>query len=154
MPLTMNRMVARVALVGVVLAAALVAPVADAKEIKGNNFLLVATTGACKKGEECTLTLRLEAQGAYHINDSYPYKFTPAKKDDKPLSENVEFVKENFSKAAGDFKKDAEKVGTLTVKFKPTAAKGKIVGTYKMSVCSEQNCQLEQQEIQLDVDAK
>jgi hypothetical protein len=150
MPLSMNRLVAVLTLA----AAALSAPALDAKEIKGNNFVLQATTGACKKGEECTLTLRLEAQGAYHINDSYPYKFTPAKKDDKALSENVEFVKDTFTKAAGDFKKDAEKVGTMTVRFKPAAAKGKIVGTYKMSVCSEQNCQLEQQEITLDVDAK
>ena len=133
---------------------ALVATVAEAKEIKGNNFLLTTTTGQCKKGEECTLTLRLEAQGSYHINDSYPYKFTPTKKDDKPVSENVEFVKENFSKSAGDFTKDAEKVGTMTVRFKPTAAKGKVVGTYKMSVCSEQNCQLEVQEIVVDIDAK
>jgi hypothetical protein len=133
---------------------ALAATVAEAKEIKGNNFVLTTSTSPCKKGEECTLTLRLEAQGSYHINDSYPYKFTPGKKDDKALSENVEYVKENFSKSAGDFKKDAEKVGTMTVRFKPTAAKGKIVGTYKMSVCSEQNCQLEQQEIAVDIDAK
>ena len=136
------------------LTAVLAASVADAKEFKGNNFLLQATAASCKKGEECTLSLRLEAQGAYHINDSYPYKFTPGKKDDRPLSENVEFTKETFSKSGGDFKKDAEKVATMTVKFKPTGAKGKIVGTYKMSVCSEQNCQLEQQEITLDIDAK
>ena len=63
-------------------------------------------------------------------------------------------MKDTFSKAGGDFKKDGEKTGTMTVKFKPTAAKGKIVGTYKMSVCSEQNCQLEQQEVAVDVDAK
>lgn len=145
---------ARLAAVLPFAAALLVAPETDAKEIKGNNFVLTAATASCKKGEECALTLRLEAQGAYHINESYPYKFTPGKKDDKALSENVEFVKENFSKAGGDFKKEGEKVATLTVRFKPTAAKGKIVGTYKMSVCSEQNCQLEQQEIALDVDAK
>ncbi len=150
MPHKMNRLASAVVLAAFVLAPALV----GAKEIKGNNFVLQATTGACKKGEECTLTLRLEAQGAYHINDSYPYKFTPGKKDDKSLSENVEYVKENFSKSGGDFKKDAEKVATMTVKFKPTATKAKIVGTYKMSVCSEQNCQLEQQEIQLEVEAK
>ncbi len=146
----MNRIVALAGLAAAVLSA----PVADAKDFKGNNFVLQATTGACKKGEECVLTLRLEAQGAYHINDTYPYKFTPAKKDDKPLSENVEFVKDSFTKVAGDFTKDTEKVGTMTIRFKPTAAKGKIIGIYKMSVCSEQNCQLEQQEIQLDVDAK
>jgi hypothetical protein len=120
---------------------------------KGSNFALQATSAACKKNEDCTLTLRLEAQGAYHINDSYPYKFTPGPtKDSKP--ENVEFAKATFSKAEGDFKKEAEKVGTMTVRFKPTAAAGTIAGIYKMSVCSEQNCQLEQQEVTLKVDAK
>ncbi len=125
-----------------------------AATMKGNNFVLQAVSASCKKGEECTLTLRLEAQGAYHINDSYPYKFTPLVKDSKPVSENVEFAKESFSKSGGDFKKEGEKLATLTVKFKPTAAKGKIVGVYRMSVCSEQNCQLEQQEIRLDVEGK
>jgi hypothetical protein len=120
---------------------------------KGNNFALQATSAACKKNEDCTLTLRLEALGAYHINDSYPYKFTPGPtKDGKP--ENIEFAKATFSKAEGDFKKEAEKVATMTVKFKATAAAGTIAGVYKMSVCSEQNCQLEQQEVTLKVDAK
>ena len=127
--------------------------------IRGDNFVLIASfPDACKVGADCTLTLRLEAQGAYHINDSYPYKFTPTidtkdKKVDPPKCENVEFGKEQFSKANGDFKKDGEKTGTLTVTFKPTAPKGKIVGVYKMSVCSEQNCQLEVKPITLDVDA-
>ena len=120
---------------------------------KGNNFSLQATSAACKKNEDCTLTLRLEAQGAYHINDSYPYKFTPGPtKDGKP--ENVEFAKATFSKAEGDFKKEGEKVATMTVKFKATAALATIAGVYKISVCSEQNCQLEQQEVTLKVDAK
>jgi hypothetical protein len=120
---------------------------------KGNNFNLQATSASCKKNDDCTLTLRLEAQGAYHINDSYPYKFTPGPtKDGKP--ENVEFAKATFSKAEGDFKKEGEKVATMTVKFKPTAAVGTIAGIYKISVCSEQNCQLEQQEVTLKVDAK
>lgn len=128
--------------------------VQGAATIKGNNFVVQATSATCKKGEECTMTLRLEAQGAYHINDSYPYKFTPGTKDGKPLSDGVEFTKDAFSKSAGDFKKEGEKLATLTVKFKPTAPKGKIVGTFKMSVCSEQNCQLEQQEVSVDVEGK
>jgi hypothetical protein len=120
---------------------------------KGNNFALQATSAACKKNEDCTLTLRLEALGAYHINDAYPYKFTPGPtKEGKP--ENIEFAKATFSKAEGDFKKEGEKIATMTVKFKPTAAAGTIAGVYKMSVCSEQNCQLEQQEVTLKVDAK
>jgi hypothetical protein len=123
--------------------------------IKGDNFVLTASPGPCKKGEECTLVLRLEAQGGYHVNDSYPYKFTPGptkNPDAKP--ENVEFTKTVFSKADGDFKKEGEKVATMTVKFKATASPAKVAGTYKMSVCSEQNCQLEQKPIVVDIEVK
>ena len=45
--------------------------------------------------------------------------------------------------------------GTMTVKFKPSA-KGNVTinGTFKMSVCSAQKCQLETQEISVTVTAK
>ncbi len=40
----------------------------------------------------------------------------------------------------------------MTVRFKPTAAgDAKVSGTYKMSVCSAENCQIEQQTVSLNV---
>jgi hypothetical protein len=140
------------------LAAALVTTSAHAAgpvTIKGDNFVLSATPGACKKDADCELVLRLEAQGNYHINDAYPYKFTPGPtKSPEAKPENVEFAKDQFSKSGGDFKKDAEKIATLTVKFKPKGTRAKIAGVYKMSVCSEQNCQLEQRDVVVDVEVK
>jgi len=57
-----------------------------------------------------------------------------------------------FSKAAGDYQENGEKAATLTVRFKPTAAgEAKVSGTYKMSVCSAENCQIEQQAVTLAV---
>jgi hypothetical protein len=123
--------------------------------IKGDNFVLTATPGPCKKDANCEIVLRLETQGSYHINDAYPYKFTPGPtKNPEGKPENVEFAKDTFSKANGDFKKDAEKVGTLVIKYKAKAAHAKVAGVYKMSVCSEQNCQLEQRDVVVDVDTR
>jgi hypothetical protein len=55
----------------------------------------------------------------------------------------------------GDFREEGEKAATMTVAFKPTAApaggKVTLAGTYKMSVCSDANCQIEQTAISLAV---
>lgn len=130
------------------------APSAPAAEVKGKNFKLSANgSGDCKAGAECTVVLRLEAEGDYHINKEYPYKF---KANDVS---GVEFLgkgdKNVFSKASGDFKQDGEKVATMSIRFKP-ASKGNvtIAGQYKMSVCSAANCQLETQDISAAVAVK
>ena len=128
---------------------------ADAAQVAhGNNFVINANVGSCAANTECTVDLRLEAQGDFHVNKEYPYKFkaTPAS--------GITFLgkdpagAETFSKAAGDFKPDAsnEKVGTMTVKFK-AASKGSVsvAGTFKLSVCSAQNCMLEQASVTVPV---
>ena len=126
-----------------------------ATHVDGKNFTLDANPSACSAGAECTVTIKLEATGEYHINKSYPYKFKATD------AAGVEYLgkdaggKNVFSKTAGDFAEVGEKVATMTIKFKP-AAKGtvNIGGTYKMSVCSAQNCQLEAQELSVPVTVK
>ena len=150
LPLKKLSFVAAVAVAALSATAALAAG-----HIDGKNFTLDATPGACSVGGECTVTLKLEATGEYHINKSYPYKFKAAD------AAGVEYLgkdasgKNVFSKTAGDFAEVGEKVATMTVKFKP-AAKGTvtIAGTYKMSVCSAQNCQLEAQDVSVPVTVK
>jgi len=109
----------------------------------------------CKVGSECVATARLEALTDFHINDNYPYKLKLEE------TAGVEFLgkdaagKNVFSKQAGDFKKEGEKVATLTVRFKATKAGSYTVkGTYKLSVCSEKSCQLETQDLQTAVTVK
>jgi hypothetical protein len=132
------------------------APVAALQaHVDGNNFKIDATSAGCKAGAECTITMRLEATGEYHINDNYPYKF---KAND---AAGVEFLgkdgagKNVFSKTAGDFVKEGEKVGVMTVHFKP-AAKGTVTvaGVYKLSICSNANCLLEQANVSVPVEVK
>ena len=131
---------------------------AGQSHIDGKNYKIDAKqVGDCAAGTECKVAVRLEAQGDYHINAEYPYKL----KADAP---GVEFLgtdaagKNTFSKSAGDFVTEPgspPKAGTMTVKFKP-GAKGNVTinGTFKMSVCSAQNCQLETQEVSAPVVVK
>ncbi len=96
------------------------------------------------------MTLRLATGGEFHVNKEYPYKFLATS------APNVTFLgngdANTFSRAAGDFKEEGEKAAVMTVKFKPTAAgEAKVSGTYKLSVCSAEACQIEQQAVTLTV---
>jgi hypothetical protein len=119
----------------------------------GSNFFIdAAPTSDCAAGATCSVTIKLVATGDFHINEEYPYKF---KADDAP---GVEFLgadaagKGVFSKAASDWKKTDEKSGAMTVAFRAADKGSKTVGgTFKLSVCSAQTCQLEQQQVQATV---
>jgi hypothetical protein len=134
-------------------AAAAPAPVAlkpAASHLSGKNFVLDAASPGCRVDTPCTMTVRLAAAGEYHVNKEYPYKFVAA------AAPGVQFLgsgdANTFSRTAGDFREDGEKVATLTVRFKPTAAgEARVSGTYKMSVCSAENCQVETPTITLAV---
>jgi hypothetical protein len=120
------------------------------KHVNGKNFALDLASPGCKAGEYCAMTIKLSAAGAYHVNKEYPYKFiaTPAP--------GVTFLgKSNpntFARDSGDFVENGEKVGTMTVRFKPASAgDAKVSGTYKMSVCSADQCQIEQETVELAI---
>lgn len=120
------------------------------KHIDGKNFALELASAGCKAGAECVMTLRLTAAGAYHVNKEYPYKFTAN------AAPGVEFLSKGaantFTRAEGDFVEQGEKNGTMTVRFKPAAAgDANVSGTYKFSVCSADQCQIEQEKVELVV---
>jgi len=138
------------------------APVASAKpeaaaplkpagtSISGKNFTLAVGSPGCRVDIPCAVTLRITAGGEFHVNKEYPYKFTAS------AAPGVTFLGSGdanvFSRAAGDFREEGEKTATMTVRFKPTAAgEAKVAGTYKMSVCSAEQCQIESQAVALTV---
>ena len=121
----------------------------------GNNFVVNANVAACAANAECKIDLRLEAQGDFHVNKEYPYKFNATAANGVTFLGKDPTGAEMFSKAAGDFALDAgnEKVGTMTMRFK-AANKGACehrAATFKLSVCSAQNCQLEQASVTVPV---
>lgn len=120
------------------------------KQITGKNFALDITAPGCRAGEPCTMAIKLATSGDYHVNKEYPYKFiaTPAP--------GVVFLGKSdanmFTRASGDFVEQGEKTGTMTVRFKPSAAGPvKVAGKYKLSVCSADQCQIEEEMVELDV---
>lgn len=120
------------------------------QRIDGQNFSLDVAAAGCKAGSDCTLTIKLTAAADYHVNKEYPYKLTAS------ATPGVTFLGKKdantFSKESGDFVEEGEKSGTMTVRFKPAAAgQAKVAGTYKMSVCSADQCQIEAQPIALNV---
>jgi hypothetical protein len=123
--------------------------------IDGNHFTIDAIAGDCAAGGSCAVTVKLVAQADYHINQQYPYKFTAIQAPGVTFLGTDTNGPHIFTKTGGDFAINDEKTGTMTVKFKP-GAKGalSIGGTFKLSVCSAQNCQLEQQDIAVNVTVK
>ncbi|HSO36154.1 MAG TPA: hypothetical protein VLT33_26685, partial [Labilithrix sp.] len=118
--------------------------------VSGKNFTLAVASPGCRVDVPCSLTLRLTAGGEFHVNKEYPYKFTAS------AAPGVAFLGNGdanvFSRASGDFREDGEKTATMTVRFKPSAAgEARIAGSYKMSVCSAEQCQIETQAVQLAV---
>ena len=119
----------------------------------GSNFFVDgAQVGDCPAGANCTAKLTLVATGDFHINDQYPYKF---KADDVAgvTFRGTDHGGPNvFSKDADDWHKTGAQSGVMTVTFQSTDKGAKsLSGTFKLSVCSAQNCQLEQQTVTVPV---
>ncbi len=135
-----------------------VAPAAAADcghAVCGESFFVdtVAKDG-CSSGGRCEVSLKLVATGAFHVNDQYPYRYKA-----EPTS-TVEFLgtdpagKNVFSKPAGDWAQTGAKSGVLTVHLAPSAkGSSTISGVFKLSVCSEQNCLIEQPRVSVAIHA-
>jgi hypothetical protein len=111
----------------------------------------------CAAGATCTLGVKLTATGAFHVNDEYPFKF----KADGASDPGLEFLgkstegKNVFSRQAGDWRKDAEQTGTMSVAWR-AAQPGtkKLAGLLKLSVCSAEACLLDTAPVQTTVAAR
>jgi len=107
------------------------APAPGKSHVDGKNFTIDVSATPCKAGQECAMTIKLVTAAEFHVNKEYPYKFT---------------------RAAGDFVEQGEKSGTMTVRFKPdTAGEAKVGGRYKLSVCSADQCQIEEENLEMAV---
>jgi len=92
----------------------------------------------CAAGAACEARLVLTALGAYHVNKDYPFKFVGDPALGFPLD------------GEGTFALDDARAGTLTVRFRPRSrGTAKLVGTFKLSVCSSEVCEIEAPRIEL-----
>jgi hypothetical protein len=118
--------------------------------VDGNNYKVDTKVDDCAADSECTGMIRLEALGSYHINDAYPYKFTAYEAPAIEFHGKDAANKSVFGKNNGDFEKQGEKAAVVRIRFKAPKGKVSFSGKFKMSVCSEANCQLEQPDVSFD----
>lgn len=122
--------------------------------VDGSTYKIDTSLADCGAGMACIGTIRLEALGAYHINETFPYKFKAN------AGQGLEFLGKDaadrsvFSKNTDDFQKQGEKVGLLAVRYKAPPGKVSFNGKFKFSVCSDANCLLEQADLSFDGAAK
>jgi len=94
----------------------------------------------CTAGAVCEARLVLTALGAYHVNQKYPFKLLAEPGPDLTVD------------GTGTFALDDARTGTLTVKFR--AAKPgtvRLAGTFKLSVCTEEECEIVEPKVQLEL---
>jgi len=117
-------------------------PAAERAPLAGKPFYRIDPGPAvpCASGATCQARLVLTALGSYHVNQDYPFKFVGEPAPAPPVEGD------------GAFALDDAKHGTLTVTFRPAAAgTARLVGTFKLSVCNDDTCEIETPRIELAV---
>lgn len=111
------------------------------KPLAGKAFYRVdlGPTTPCASGSTCEARVVLTALGDYHVNKDYPFKFVG-----DPAAVPVD--------GDGSFAVDGAKRGTLTIKFRAAApGSAKVVGNFKLSVCSDDTCEIESPKLELTI---
>ena len=86
----------------------------------------------CRQGAWCTVRIELTALAGFKVNREYPFKFVPA------AAEGLEHD------GTGAFTIESDTAGVLTHRFRPAAAgPASVSGTFKLSVCTEEQCEIE-----------
>lgn len=94
---------------------------------------------ACQVDAPCEAQLILTALGDYHVNEDYPFKLVAE------VTPNVKV------EGTGSFSSKGKK-GTMALPFRATSAgTAKIAGTFKLSVCNDENCQIETPKIAFEI---
>jgi hypothetical protein len=104
--------------------------------------LELAEQPPCTAGVACEARLVLTALGDYKVNRDYPFKFVG---EPAPGLEVL---------GDGTFVVRGPRAGAMTVRFR-TAAPGtaRVTGTFKLSVCTDDNCEIETPKIAFEVTA-
>ena len=94
----------------------------------------------CTAGTQCEARLAFSALGDYHVNDQYPFKF---------VADGVAGIAID---GTGTFTQDDPKHGMMTIKFR-TMKRGavKLAGTFKLSVCTDEKCEIEEPKLAFEV---
>lgn len=104
----------------------------------------------CAVGAPCEVRFVLSALGAYHVNRAYPFKFIADPPPAAALDGAAVFRIDG--EAPGDDPGANAHRGSLTVRFRPsTAGTARVAGTFKLSVCSDDTCEIEAPRLAVEV---
>lgn len=117
------------------------------QRVETESYVLeIKAPGPYAVGADSTFDVVLTAKTDFHINDQYPYKFTP-----KDNGNNVTY-KGPVGRPDGPV--DAHQI-TIKVPFSATAAGAITVGgRLSLSVCSDKNCLMDKQNLEVATTAK
>lgn len=105
-------------------------------------------TGKYKAGQEGTVEVTLVPKAPYHINDKYPIKF----KVTDPAPAGIKYPKAILKREDGTV--DDKKARFLVPFVADKAGKANVSGVLYMSVCSDANCIMDKQELEVAVDVE
>jgi hypothetical protein len=101
----------------------------------------VTPPASCVRATPCEATIALTALDGFKVNADYPMKFVG------DVGPQISFDGTGTFAAVAD-----KKTGTMTIKFRSEAAGTiKVSGTFKLSVCTDEVCKIEQPKIAFDV---
>jgi cytochrome oxidase Cu insertion factor (SCO1/SenC/PrrC family) len=94
----------------------------------------------CRRGAWCTVRIELTALAGFHVNKEYPFKFVAAP------AEGLEHD------GTGAFRIESETSGVLVHRFRPSGAgPARVSGTFKLSVCTAERCEIESAPVSVEV---
>jgi hypothetical protein len=111
--------------------------------LAGNSFYRVdAGPVRCAVGSPCDVRIRLTALDGYKVNEEYPFKLVAEPSADLAVD------------GSGTFSVLERTRGELVVSVRATrAGSHELAGTFKLSVCTDEHCEIQQPRIALAIDA-
>ena len=108
--------------------------------------LKIQPSGSYQVGQSATVEIVLDAKQPFKVNKEYPYSFALQQ------SEGVSFPAMKVQKDSIELK---EEQAVMKVNFTPQAAGERtIAGTFKFSVCTEEQCLIKKEDLALAVNVK
>lgn len=118
---------------------------AAAEHTNDNYKVKLEAVGTYKKDQQGVVNVVLETRGEYHINKQYPYKF--ATQD--PPAEGVAYPKKIVPRGDGTYE---ERKAVLPVPFVASkTGEVKVGGLFSLSVCTDANCLMDKQRLEITV---
>lgn len=110
-----------------------------------NYKVSLETVGTYKKDQPGVVNVVLVTKGEYHINKQYPYKFVTQ----DPPADGVTYPKKVVPRGDGSYE---ERKAVLPVPFVATkSGEVKVGGLYSLSVCTDANCLMDKQRLEITI---